>query len=440
MPGVEHYEKTFAGQESALAASGPPWLHDLRKQGLAAFKELGFPGLRNEAWRGTRVRPIAEKDFVPVEGYSPNGFGVDALRTATFEDHDCRRIVVVDGHYAAELSSVCNLPEGVIITSLGDALLNSPDSVEPFLGKTAGLTNPFVALNTAFIRDGVFMHIAGGVEVKEPIHFAFASTRKDTMTHPRVLIVAERGSRATIVESYVGTGGDYLTNAVSEIFCGENTEISHCKLQREAQSAFHVATQQTLLATNSRFSTENISVGGALVRNDVNSVLDGEGIDCRVDGLYLASERQHIDNHTVIRHAKPHCHSFELYKGILNGKARGVFNGKIYVDPDAQKTDAKQSNSCILLSDDARINTQPQLEIFADDVKCTHGATVGQLDEDAVFYMRSRGVPEADARNILVYAFAAEVLERIHVASIRHRLEADLFDWLQDYYAQEGAR
>jgi len=217
--------------------------------------------------------------------------------------------------------------------------------------------------------------------------------------------------------------------------CGENADVTHCKLQREARSAFHIATQHALLASNSRFSTENVSIGGALVRADINSTLDGEGIDCRIDGLYLAGERQHVDNHTVIRHAKPHCHSFELYKGILNGHARGVFNGKIFVDPDAQKTDAKQSNNCMLLSDNARISTQPQLEIFADDVKCTHGATVGQLDEDAVFYMRSRGIEAAEARHILVYAFAAEVIERIKVDAVRTRLGDDLFDWLEDYYS-----
>jgi Fe-S cluster assembly protein SufD len=266
----------------------------------------------------------------------------------------------------------------------------------------------------------------------------FVTTERGMMTHPRMLLVAGENAEATIVESHLGSGGDYFTNVVSEFACAESSNVAHCKLQRESTSAFHVATQHAVLGSNSRFATENVSFGGSLVRNDINSILDGEGIDCRVDGLYLASGRQHVDNHTFIRHAKPHCHSFELYKGILNGKARGVFNGKIYVDPDAQKTDAKQSNSCILLSDAARVNTQPQLEIFADDVKCTHGATVGQLDEDAVFYLRSRGVPAAEARNMLVYAFAAELLERITVDTIREQLETELFQWLQEYYAQEA--
>ncbi len=435
MPGVEHYEKTFARLEPALASNGPEWLHGLRRRGIDNFTRLGFPGLRHEAWRGTRVRPIADRDFATVDEYAPNGFTVEALKKTTFEDDDCPRIVLVDGHYAPELSSVSNLPDGVVLTSLAHAMAETPELVEPHLGKLARADeNAFVAMNTAFIRDGVFLSIPDNTVVKEPIHIAFASTRSDTMSHPRVLIVAGRSSQATIVESYVGTGSGYLTNAVTEIVCGENTVISHCKLQRESTTAFHVATQESIVDSNSHFSTENVSIGGALVRNDINSVLDGEGIDCRMDGLYLATDRQHVDNHTFIRHARPNCHSFELYKGILNGKARAVFNGKIYVDQDAQKTDAKQANNCILLSDDARINTQPQLEIFADDVKCTHGATIGQLDEDAVFYMRTRGISIADARNILVYAFAAEVLERVKVDRIRERLEADLFGWLQEYY------
>jgi Fe-S cluster assembly protein SufD len=439
MAGVTHYEKTFGDIEGALSSAGPDWLHGLRRQGLAAFKTLGFPGLRDEAWRGTRVKPIADKAFGAVASYQPNGFKIEDLRRHTFEDHECRRITFVDGHFAPELSSVCDVPEGVILTSLKQALADMPQLVEPHLGKVVSFEQaPFVALNTAFIHDGAFVYLSDNVMVKDPIHVAFVTTRADAVTHPRLLVVAGKNAQATIVESYVGTGDAYFTNVVSEFVCGENAQLTHCKLQREARSAFHVATQHADLAANSRFATENVSIGGALVRNDVNSVLGGEGIDCRVDGLYLAGERQHVDNHTYIRHAQPHCHSFELYKGILNGRARGVFNGKIYVDPDAQKTDAKQSNSCILLSDNARVNTQPQLEIFADDVKCTHGATVGQLDEDAVFYLRSRGIADNEARNILVYAFAAEVLERITVDSIRNRLEADLFDWLQEYYAQEG--
>jgi Fe-S cluster assembly protein SufD len=263
--------------------------------------------------------------------------------------------------------------------------------------------------------------------------YASTGDGEATVSHPRTLVVAGDNSRVSVVESFFGAHaaeGVYLTNHVSEFFCGDNAEINHCKLQRESSRAYHVSAQQARVDRYGRFNSENISLGAALARNDVDATLDGEGIDCRLDGLYLASHRQHVDNHTFIRHAKPHCHSFEMYKGILDGKSRGVFNGRIFVNREAQKTDAKQANNCLLLSDDARINTNPQLEIFADDVKCTHGATVGQLDEDAVFYLRSRGIPDELARHTLIYAFAAEVFGRIKVGAVRERLEADLYDWL----------
>jgi Fe-S cluster assembly protein SufD len=431
MPGVTHYESTFARLEGALRAGAPDWLHDARRRALAEFKAQGFPSLRKEEWRFTRTRPIAEREFGMVERYTPNGVSAEALTRLTFDDASCHRIVVADGHFARDLSRLEELPAGVRVTSLREAIARDAALVERHLGRCADpAANPFVALNTAFLNDGVFVHVADGVELDTPVHVAFVSRAEGTVSHPRALIVAGRGARVSVVESYAGTGADYWTNAVTEIVCGENASVTHCRIQREVDGAFHVASQQAQLASNSRFSTENVSLGGTLARNDIGAVLGGEGIDARLDGLYLADGRGHAENHTFIRHAQPHCHSFELYKGILGGKARGVFNGKIHVDPGAQKTDAKQENNCILLSDDARINTNPQLEIFADDVKCTHGATVGQLDEMAVFYMRSRGVPHARARSILVYAFAAEVLERIAVEAVRERLEADLFGWL----------
>jgi Fe-S cluster assembly protein SufD len=433
MTGVDQYVEAFARIEPAQAS--PRWLRDLRARGLESFKQQGFPGLRDEAWRFTRVKPIADTAFKTVDEYRPNGLDAAALVRATFDDSGCHRVAIVDGHYAAALGNARELPSGVILTGLAEAIRTMPDRVEAHLGRVVHTDAPFAALNTAFIRDGVFLYIPDGVAVEAPVHIVYVSTGSGTVTHPRALIVAGARASATVIESFAGTGSAYFTNSVTEIVCGENADVTHCKLQREAHSAFHIATQEAVLASNSRFSTENVSMGGALVRSDINSLLDGEGIDCRIDGLYLAGDRQHVDNHTLIRHAKPHCHSFELYKGILNGRARGVFNGMIYVDPDAQKTDAKQSNNCMLLSDGARINTQPQLEIYADDVKCTHGATVGQLDEDAVFYMQTRGIAAAEARHLLVYAFAAEVVERIRVEAIRDRLAKDLFDWLEDYYS-----
>jgi Fe-S cluster assembly protein SufD len=246
------------------------------------------------------------------------------------------------------------------------------------------------------------------------------------------VIVAGKNSDAVVIESFVGLGeGAYFTNAVAQIDVAENAGLRHYKIQRESKDAFHVAFQHATLARSARFSTLNVTMGGSLVRNDVHTILNGEGIDARVDGLYLAGDRQHVDNHTYIRHAQPHCHSFELYKGILDDKARGVFNGRIYVDPVAQKTDAKQENNCMLLSDEARINSNPQLEIFADDVKCTHGAAIGKTDDTAVFYLRSRGIPYEEARDLMVYAFASEVFNRVEIEPLKVRLEADLFDWLE---------
>lgn len=431
MPGVEQYIDAFKRMEPKLAASGPSWLHDARKSALESFRTRGFPKLRDEEWRFTRTRPIQERDFSFVETFSPNGLSVERVKDLTFDDKGCHRVVIVDGHFVAGLSDIDALPDGVTVSSLQTAAKSAPAMVEAHLGRYASVAdNPFVALNTAFTNDGIFVHIDTGVAVAEPLHLAFVTTHPNVITQPRVLVVVGESAQATIVESYAGTTSQYFTNAVIEIACADNASLTHCKFQQEDETAFHVANQHAVLSNSSRFSTESISIGGALVRNDISSVLDGEDIDCRVDGLYLAHSRQHVDNHTYIRHARPHCHSFELYKGILDGRARGVFNGKIYVDPDAQKTDAKQQNNCILLSDDARINTNPQLEIFADDVKCTHGATVGQLDETAVFYLRSRGIKEPKARQLLIHAFAAEVIDRVSVEELRKQLEVELLWWL----------
>jgi Fe-S cluster assembly protein SufD len=426
MPGLDLYEKQF----ETMTAGGPEWLIDRRRRGFEAFRDAGFPSLRNEEWRFTRTKPIQERDFKPAAAYKPNGLS-DRMRELTFNDAECHRIVIVNGNYAPDLSLVCDLPEGARLSSLAHAIEHAPELVEPHLGALADMEkNPFVALNTAFMHDGVFLYLPDGADIEQPIHFAFITREDGIVTHPRVLVVTGKNTRATIVESWANEAEGYFNNAVVELSCGANSSVTRAKIQRENTSAFHLATLQTHIERDARFSTENISIGGGLVRNDVNAHLGGEGIDCRLDGLYLAGERQHVDNHTFIRHAKPNCHSFELYKGILTDRARGVFNGRIYVDQDAQKTDAKQENNCILLSDDARINTNPQLEIFADDVKCTHGATIGQLDESAIFYLRSRGIDRDQARHILIHAFAAELFDRIGVADVRERLEVELFWWL----------
>jgi Fe-S cluster assembly protein SufD len=432
MPGVAAYESVFAELEPRFKKSDPAWVHELRRTGIDRFGALGFPTLKEEEWRFTRTRPIAELDFVPA--VEAGKVDEAAILAHTFDDSHCHRLVFVNGRVAPSLSRVAK-QRGVWMGTLSEALGERGDRLRTVLGKRVDLgTQRFAALNTAFWSDGMYVEVADAVVLEQPIHVVHVTVpgAAPTMTHPRLVVVADRSAEVTIVESHIALGdAPYLTNAVSEMVCGDNASITHWKVQRESTRAFHIAMQHATLAANARFSTMSITMGGALVRNDVHTILDGPGIDARVDGLYLAGGRQHVDNHTFIRHAQPHCHSFELYKGILDGHARGVFNGRIYVDPAAQKTDAKQENNCMLLSDNARINSNPQLEIFADDVKCTHGAAIGKTDDTAIFYLRSRGIPFQDARDLMVYAFASEVLERIGETPLKIRLEDDLFAWLE---------
>ncbi|HEX5133356.1 MAG TPA: Fe-S cluster assembly protein SufD [Candidatus Krumholzibacteria bacterium] len=440
MPGVAAYEKAFSDLEPGLRQAGPGWLHELRRTGIDRFRALGFPSLRDEEWRFTRTRPIAEVDFAPAgEGRTP----ADASITAqTFDDSGCLRLVLVNGRCATDIGAA-KLPAGVRVMSLANAMAERPDRVRTLLNRGVRMEDQqFAALNTAFLADGVYIELTDNAVLDRPIHIVHVAdvSGAPAMLHPRLVIHAGRSSEGKIIESYIATSeSQYFTNVVTEIVCEENASLYHRKIQTESPKAFHVSLQHATLAANSRYATLGVTMGGSLVRNDVHAILDGEGIDARIDGLYLASGRQHVDNHTFIRHAKPHCHSFELYKGILDGHARGVFNGRINVDQDAQKTDAKQENNCVLLSDDARINSNPQLEIFADDVKCTHGATIGKMDEEAMFYLRSRGIPANEARDIMVYAFASEVFERIDIEPLRVRLEANLFEWLNRSRAARAA-
>ncbi|MCI0460506.1 MAG: Fe-S cluster assembly protein SufD, partial [Gemmataceae bacterium] len=329
--------------------------------------------------------------------------------------------------FAPTLSATGAPPAGVTVGSLADVLARRRDLVEPHLGRLARYeTRPFVALNTAFLHDGAFVHVPRGAVVREPIHLIFLATptNEPAVSYPRTLIVAEGNCQCTLAQSYAGLGeGTYFTNAVTEVETGPNAFIDHYKIQREGPSAFHLETLQVRLGRASNFSSHALTLGGKWARNESGALLADEGCECTLNGLYLAGGTQHVDNRTVIDHAKPHCSSHELYKGILDGKAHAVFNGKIYVRQDAQKTDAKQTNQTLLLSEDAVINTKPQLEIFADDVKCTHGATIGQLSADALFYLRSRGIGSEAARALLTYAFANDVVERIKFDPLRRQLE-----------------
>jgi len=317
------------------------------------------------------------------------------------------------------------------VCTIAEALVRYPKQIEAHLARYADYRNqPFVALNTANFEDGLFIQIPKGAVIEKPIILRHASSAngQPTATHPRNLILAGPDSQATIIEEYTGTGA-YFTNAVTEVVAGDHAVIDHYKLQTESPEAYHVSTLQVQLGRDTNFRSHAINLGGALVRNDINSVLS-EGTECTLNGLYLTAGDQHIDNHTTIDHAKPHAASHELYKGILDGKSSAVFNGKILVRKDAQKTDAKQTNKNLVLSEDAMINTKPELQILADDVRCTHGATIGQLDAEGIFYLQSRGIGREEARNLLIYAFARDIIDRVKVASLRDQLEELLLEKL----------
>ncbi len=423
-----------------LNGSAPASVQQLRRTALSRFAELGFPTTRLEDWKYTSVARLARTPFRLAA--APARVTADQLADGTLSG--ASQLVFVNGRHAPELSALRPLPPGVRLTSLAAAFCTDAALVETHLGRYADYTGAaFAALNTAFIQDGAFVFLPKGAIVTDVIHVLFVSvgSGEPTIAHPRNLIVAEEGSQATVVETYIGLGtGAYCTNAVTEIAVEPNATLVHCKLQQESDAAFHVATVQARQDADSRFASYVVSIGGGLVRGDINAVLDAPGGSCTLDGLYLAASRQHVDHHTSIDHRRPHCTSRELYKGILDGHATGVFNGKVFVRPAAQKSDAGQVNKNLLLSEDAVINTKPQLEILNDDVKCSHGATIGRLDEDALFYLRARGIGADEARRLLIYAFANEVVERVAIEPLRARLERMIASRFHDAGAAEVAK
>ncbi|MCU1235526.1 MAG: Iron-regulated transporter permease protein SufD [Candidatus Solibacter sp.] len=397
----------------------PAWLEPLRKTAFQRFAELGFPNTHNEEWRFTNVAAIARTTFAPGR----KGVVQTKLAKGPIQ------LVFANGHL---LSKPESLPKGLEVGGFAD----DPVAVQKHLGKYASFNeNAFVALNTAMTQDGALIRVARGAVIEEPIEiFYLTTTGKDPIaTHPRALILVGANAQCTIVERYTGVSeGAYLTNAVTEIVVGESAVVDHYKVQQEALSAYHVATLQAGLGRSSVFSSTSISLGGALVRNDANCILS-EGSEGTLNGLYIVNGTQHVDNHTAIDHAQPHANSHELYKGILDGKSHAVFNGKIFVRKDAQKTDSKQTNKNLVLSDEAVVDTKPELQILADDVRCTHGATIGQLDAESLFYLRSRGIAKHEARNLLIFAFAQDVVDRIKVQSLRDSLEKILFEKFHEH-------
>ncbi len=405
------------------------WTRSVRRNAISCFSELGFPGTGHEEWKYTNIAPIAKIPFEVAENRL-NGVASEALTRLGMENLADNRLIFINGHYSPNLSSL-RLPVNIRVGNLSAVLSENTEGVEPHLAQYARYQDQaFVALNTAWMNDGSFVYVPRGNTLREPIHLVYFSTAQDeaTVSYPRNLIVIGDESQATVVETYLGVKNEvYFTNAVTEMVLGKNAMVDHYKLQRESDGAFHVAILQVCQERNSHFSSNSISLGGALARNDINSVLDGEGSECSLNGLYMVDGKQHVDNHTRVDHVKPHCNSRELYKGILGGSAKGVFNGKIYVHTAAQGTDAKQTNKNLLLSENATINTKPQLEIYNDNVKCTHGSTVGQLDQDGLFYLRSRGIELTDARRLMTYAFASEMIGQVKVAKLRSWLEKTFY-------------
>ena len=393
---------------------------------MASFTTLGFPTPKIEEWKYTNLEPIVAFDFSRHDGATKKVAEAELL-TRAFADANATRLVFLNGVYAPELSLRDRWPEGVRLQSLAESIKGDDEFLSTQLGRYASYRRQsLVALNTAFLGDGAVLVMPPGRRLAEPIHLIYVSGAGggQLVTHPRTLIFLGAGSEAKIVESYIGiTRESYFCNAVTELIAEKDSVAEHCRVQREGEAAFHTGTFEAKLARGAHLTAHAVTLAGSLVRNDVHVSLDGEGAECVLNGLYLGSGRQHIDNSTVIEHVKPRASSFELYKGILNGAAHGVFNGKIVVHKDAQKSDARQVNKNLLLSDDAVVNTKPQLEIHADDVKCSHGSTIGQIDPDALFYFRSRGLGLAEARRLLSSAFAADVVARIKVASLRQHLD-----------------
>jgi Fe-S cluster assembly protein SufD len=405
----------------------PAWLRHAREDAFAQFSRGGFPTVRDEDWKYTDPAPISRTKFTPSFGSAPSLNG--ELRQFTFEAARDSQLVFVNGVFQREISSVANLPTDVALVNLADAV-TKPEYESLFVShfEASRQDNGFIALNTALFASGALVLIPRGVEITTPIHLLFVSHSTNgaaAASFPRVHIVAEENSSATIVESYVGVNERrYFTNAVIDVTVKPGARINHYRIQRESADAFHIATTSVKTNRDSAYEATSINLGGLLARHEIAVTLDGEGSHCAVDGLYLIGADQHSDTHSLIDHRHPHGTSRQLYKGVLDGKSRAVFNGKVFVRHGAQQTDAQQTNKNLLLSEDARVDTKPQLEIFADDVKCAHGAAVGQLSEDEVFYLESRGINPALARNMLTYGFAEEVIEKIKIESIKSQLDA----------------
>jgi len=424
---VRHWERLFAHQERHEGDAA--WLTHLRRAAFERFTEAGFPRPRSQGWRHTNVLPLARVAFeVEREHETP----VDPASLPTLSDA-AARVVFVDGRYQAALST---LPEdsGVRVSSLDEALASDPETLRPLLGEEPGSPNgSFVALNTALMEDGAVVVVDPDVRLEAPLHLVFLTTAAPTpsTTHLRNIIVAGRGSEVSVVEHYLGPAEDTtFDNTVTRVECAPGSIVYHARLQEEGADAWHIGEVQVHQARDSRFTSFSLAIGARLSRTVVHAILDAPGTECTLHGLYLGRDQQHVDHTTLIEHRSPHGTSRELYKGILDDHARGVFTGIVKVHPDAQKTNAEQSNRNLLLSDGAHADSEPQLEIHADDVKCAHGSAIGRLDADALFYLRSRGIDARQANVLLTRAFAGELVDLVPHPAVRAAVEQRVTAWL----------
>lgn len=429
----ENYFSAYKLFAKTREGKDPAWLVNLRERAGESFEALDFPTTQVEEWKYTNVAPILKTPFRQVFDLDTHGLTAKSIAPLTFADSRRSQLVFVNGLFSRELSNLNGLPADVIVSNLTDIPAEQAKVVSDHLSVYADYRdNAFTALNTAVIGDGAFVHIPKGKAVEAPIHLLFISAASEpTVSHPRVLIVADEGAIATVIESYVSTGEEiYFTNAVTEVFAAPGAVIDHYRLQEESERAFHIGTTEVHQERGSNYTSYAISLGADIARHDLNVALTDEHIETTIDGLYVVTGKQHADSHTVIDHQKPHCNSHQLYKGILDDRGRGVFNGKVFVREGALLTDARQLNKNLLLSAEAHVDTKPELEIFADDVKCSHGATVGQLEDEELFYLAARGISKDRARALLTFGFAEDVISKIKLKSVREQLDKVVLDKL----------
>ena len=438
---IENYladQRAFANNG---ASNAPVWLKDLRSRGIEKFSELGFPTIKHEDWRFTNILPLTKIPFQHAAESAGSAVRRDEISKYIFAPSSTSLLVFINGHFEAKLSDLSGLPEDVVSGSLASYMASRGEFIREHLNRDLPLQqHPFAALNTGFIHDGAFVHIPKGRKVAVPIQMLFVSTtRKENsqVSYPRNLLVVAENASATFIESYVSLSEEvHFTNAVTEAFVAREAAVDFVKVQRESEKAFHIGTIQVEQERGSRFTAFSLALGGAIARNDINIIVNGDHCETMLDGLYISANDQLIDHHTFIDHRLPDCSSREIFKGIVTGNSRTVFNGKIFVRREAQKTDSKQTNKNLLLSDTATVDTKPQLEIFADDVKCTHGATVGGLDDASLFYVKSRGIGEDAARAVLTVGFAGEVTNYINNEALRKHVDSLVVERLQDKVMQ----